>query len=190
MPIYLDNAATSHPKPESVYWVVDHALREIGTSPGRGEYRRGWMQQVFRGTGKPGSIVRDQGLCPPGVHHSATEALNLAIAGCCDPATMRSPYHGTQLRLRPLRMAEKRGRQSRMPCGRSGFLNPVIWQPHSGRTPPYRPYPLLERHRHDSAYRRSRTWRARQVPLLVDAQSAGIIPIDVSPWGSSLRRPV
>ena len=40
MSIYLDNAATSHPKPESVYQAVMHAMREIGASPGRGGHRR------------------------------------------------------------------------------------------------------------------------------------------------------
>ena len=34
--IYLDNAATSWPKPESVYAAVDHAQRVIGSSAGRG----------------------------------------------------------------------------------------------------------------------------------------------------------
>ena len=37
--IYLDNAATSHPKPEAVYRAADAALR-AGGSPGRGALRR------------------------------------------------------------------------------------------------------------------------------------------------------
>ena len=37
--IYLDNAATSHPKPETVYRAVDQALR-FGASPGRGGYQQ------------------------------------------------------------------------------------------------------------------------------------------------------
>lgn len=37
--LYLDNAATSHPKPEAVYQAVEQALR-IGTSPGRGSSRQ------------------------------------------------------------------------------------------------------------------------------------------------------
>ena len=39
MPIYLDNAATSFPKPPQVYEAVDHAMRNIGGSPGRGSHR-------------------------------------------------------------------------------------------------------------------------------------------------------
>ncbi len=38
-PIYLDNAATSHPKPETVYRAVNDTLRG-GGSPGRGNYQQ------------------------------------------------------------------------------------------------------------------------------------------------------
>ena len=37
--IYLDNAATTWPKPEAVYIAVDAAMREHGANPGRGSYR-------------------------------------------------------------------------------------------------------------------------------------------------------
>ena len=37
--IYLDNAATTWPKPEAVYRAVDTAMREHGANPGRGSYR-------------------------------------------------------------------------------------------------------------------------------------------------------
>jgi selenocysteine lyase/cysteine desulfurase len=37
--IYLDNAATTWPKPEQVYRAVDTAMREHGANPGRGAYR-------------------------------------------------------------------------------------------------------------------------------------------------------
>lgn len=37
--IYLDNAATSFPKPESVYRAVDNTLRCIGANPGRAGHR-------------------------------------------------------------------------------------------------------------------------------------------------------
>jgi cysteine desulfurase family protein len=39
MRIYLDNAATSWPKPEPVYAAVDRYQREIGAAAGRGAYR-------------------------------------------------------------------------------------------------------------------------------------------------------
>lgn len=37
--IYLDNAATTWPKPEPVYRAADAAMREHGANPGRGSYR-------------------------------------------------------------------------------------------------------------------------------------------------------
>ncbi len=40
MPIYLDNAATSFPKPESVYAAIDHANRQLAVAAGRGRYQR------------------------------------------------------------------------------------------------------------------------------------------------------
>jgi len=40
MTVYLDNAATSWPKPESVYRAVDHFMRQVGATPGRGGHRR------------------------------------------------------------------------------------------------------------------------------------------------------
>ncbi len=39
--IYLDNAATSWPKPTAVYEAVDHYQREIGVAAGRGAYQTG-----------------------------------------------------------------------------------------------------------------------------------------------------
>ncbi|MEO1992901.1 MAG: aminotransferase class V-fold PLP-dependent enzyme, partial [Pirellulales bacterium] len=36
---YLDNAATSWPKPESVYVACAQTAREIGVAAGRGGYR-------------------------------------------------------------------------------------------------------------------------------------------------------
>lgn len=40
MPIYLDNAATSFPKPESVYVAMDKANRDFAVCVGRGSYQR------------------------------------------------------------------------------------------------------------------------------------------------------
>ena len=37
--IYLDNAATSFPKPESVYVAIDKAMREKGGNPGRSGHK-------------------------------------------------------------------------------------------------------------------------------------------------------
>ena len=46
--IYLDNAATSWPKPEAVYAAVDRYQREIGAAAGRSAYRRGGRGEPHR----------------------------------------------------------------------------------------------------------------------------------------------
>ena len=53
--IYLDNAATSFPKPDAVYDAVDHYNRSVGVAVGRGAYRQAMDVQAR----KPASrIVR------------------------------------------------------------------------------------------------------------------------------------
>ena len=38
--IYLDNAATTYPKPEEVYKALDNANRNLAFNAGRGEYKQ------------------------------------------------------------------------------------------------------------------------------------------------------
>jgi cysteine desulfurase family protein len=38
--LYMDNAATSYPKPECVYAAIDHFNRYLGASPGRGSHQQ------------------------------------------------------------------------------------------------------------------------------------------------------
>ncbi|MFA7237628.1 MAG: aminotransferase class V-fold PLP-dependent enzyme, partial [Phycisphaeraceae bacterium] len=38
--LYLDNAATSFPKPRAVLAAMQHYATELGASPGRGSYRQ------------------------------------------------------------------------------------------------------------------------------------------------------
>jgi len=192
MPIYLDNAATSHPKPESVYQAVDHALREIGASPGRGGYRRGLdaTRIIFEAREKLAELFGISDSARLVFTGSATEALNLAIAGMLRPgdhAVTTTMEHNSV--SRPLRLAEKRGASvTRIPCDRSGFLNPrdlsaalrpetrLIVLSHcsnvTGTIQPLAEIGLLA--------------NRAGIPLLVDAaQSAGIIPLDVKALGIS-----
>lgn len=83
MSIYLDNAATSWPKPESVYQAVDNFLRTNGASPGRGGHGRA------RDAGALVYTAREKVAELFGIHDpsrisfacNATEALNTAIFG-------------------------------------------------------------------------------------------------------------
>lgn len=81
--IYLDNAATSYPKPEEVYKAVDKCLREYGANPGRSGHKlalragraiyetRELMCELFN-IENPMQIIFT---C------NATDSLNLAIKG-------------------------------------------------------------------------------------------------------------
>lgn len=110
--IYLDNAATSHPKPDAVVEAVAGYMREIGASPGRSSHQaaRRADEIVFRtrqalaklfGVDKSERIVFTA---------NATEALNLAIKGTLKPgahAVTTSLEHNSV--LRPLRALERHG---------------------------------------------------------------------------------
>jgi len=85
--IYLDNAATSWPKPEVVYKAVDRYQREIGASAGRGAYTHAQQAQrvvdqartacaQLLGVANPDQIV---------LTSNGTDALNLAIHGLLQP---------------------------------------------------------------------------------------------------------
>ena len=86
---YLDNAATSWPKPERVYAAVDRYQREIGVAAGRGSYRcseevartilrlrKNLLKVVGATTATPEHCIFTQ---------NSTEALNLAIHGLLRP---------------------------------------------------------------------------------------------------------
>lgn len=193
MSIYLDNAATSYPKPESVYRAVDYTLREIGASPGRGGYRRGLEAThiLFETRETLAGLFGISDSSRIAFTGSATEGLNLAILGMLwsgGHVITSSMEHNSV--IRPLHLARKRGAEvTRIPCDRRGFLNPrdvaaalrrdtrLIVVSHSsnvtGTIQPIAEIGLLAKN--------------AGVPLLVDAaQSAGLLPIDVEEMGIGL----
>jgi cysteine desulfurase family protein len=118
--MYFDNAATSFPKPETVYRAVDRALREGGGNAGRSGHRgaveasrilaraRARLAQLINAP-DPQRIVWTQ---------NCTHALNLALKGVLRPGDRLVT---TQLEhnsiARPLRSLEKAGVEvTRVPC--------------------------------------------------------------------------
>lgn len=85
--IYLDNAATSWPKPETVYETVNIAFREYGGNPGRGSHKMSLVANEL--------IYEARLLCAKLFHASSpnticftlntTEAINLALKGLLKP---------------------------------------------------------------------------------------------------------
>jgi cysteine desulfurase family protein len=81
--IYLDNAATSWPKPASVYAAVDHFQRDLGASAGRGGYQSSLRsRQIVESTR---DLVRQLFHVPAGYEicfgFNGTDVLNLCLHG-------------------------------------------------------------------------------------------------------------
>ena len=85
--IYLDNAATSWPKPEAVYRAVDDYQRNIGAAAGRGAYRSGeaveriMAKSRYRLSKLIGATSREQMVYTL----NGTDSLNLALHGLVQP---------------------------------------------------------------------------------------------------------
>lgn len=110
--IYLDNAATSFPKPETVYRAVTDAMREVGASPGRGAYRRALeaSRLLFEARGAIAELFVIPDAARVIFTHSATEALNLALRGSIsagDHVITTSMEHNSL--LRPLYLLRQQG---------------------------------------------------------------------------------
>ena len=115
MSVYLDNAATSSPKPECVVRAVTYALTEVNANPGRSGHDRSLeagreliacREAIKRllGADDPFSIL---------FQFNCTDALNLAIKGCLrlgDHVISSLLEHNSVLRV--LMELEKRGQIS------------------------------------------------------------------------------
>jgi len=128
MSIYLDNAATSFPKPEQVYQAVNHALREVGASPGRGGHRRSLeagriMFLAREALARLFSIPDSSRII---FTHSATGALNQALHGTLlagDHVITTSMEHNSL--LRPLHALRREGVEiTVVPAGPDGIVDP------------------------------------------------------------------
>lgn len=128
MSIYLDNAATSHPKPATVYAAVLDAMQNIGASPGRGGY--GSALQASRLLFAAREAAAAFFACADSSRviftRNATEALNMAVRGTLQPGdhvVTTSMEHNAL--LRPLFMLQKTGvALTIVPADAAGLVNP------------------------------------------------------------------
>jgi cysteine desulfurase family protein len=127
--IYLDNAATSWPKPQTVYETLGSFLQEAGANPGRSGHRmavsaatavnhtRELLARLLNVT-DPNRII---------FAANATDALNQAITGLVRPGARiitTSMEHNSV--VRPLRAAADNGAQVRkIDCGNDGTVDPA-----------------------------------------------------------------
>ncbi len=191
MDVYLDNAASAHPRPEAVYAAVDQTLRR-GASANRGAHGPGmaatrdlfgWREEIarFLGVSDSARLVFTAG---------ATDSLNMALKGWLRPGdhvVVSDIEHNAV--VRPLAALERRGvRVTRVPADAAGRIAPrtmlAAIEPETrlmvcthasnvlGAVNPLEELGLET--------------KRRGVPLLVDAaQTAGYVDIDAGAagWG-------
>ena len=191
--IYLDNAATSWPKPENVYRIADQVLREESGNPGRSghalslsarrriEETRMLLARLFN-IAEPKRIVFTL---------NTTDALNLALKGLLAPGDhviTSSMEHNSV--VRPLEMLKKNAVEySKLAVSPVHGVDPddikaaikkntklVVWNHVSNVSGTINPLAEI-----------GALCREQGIPLLVDAaQSAGTTHIDVKAMGISL----
>jgi cysteine desulfurase family protein len=185
--VYLDNAATSFPKPESVYRALDHFARQNLANPGRGGHKmalaaeralddgRHLLSQMFHGEAPERFVFT----------LNCTDALNMAFKGILnagDHVVTTDLEHNSV--SRPLRALELAGHISvtKVRADSGGTIDPddvrraIIRQTRlvalthaSNVLGTVQPVEAV-----------GRLVRERDVLFLVDAaQTAGVVPIDV-----------
>ena len=128
--IYLDNAATSWPKPDSVYDAIDQFMRTNGAPAGRGAYAEAVeVERLIHDTRK--RLANVVGATEPNhivFTSNGTDALNLAIHGFLqagDHVVTTVCEHNSV--LRPLwYLEENRGVvATRIECDANGIVDPI-----------------------------------------------------------------
>lgn len=110
--IYLDNSATTYPKPLAVREQMQKALRELGANPGRSGYEMSvrTSQAVFRCRERAAAMFGAPGPECVVFQPSCTQALNLVIKGYLKPGdhvVVSDIEHNAV--MRPLKALEGRG---------------------------------------------------------------------------------
>lgn len=126
--VYLDNAATSFPKPECVYNAMDRFNRTMGASPGRGTSRRVQNADaiVFEAREALAALfgIRDNRRIALGLN--VTEALNTGLKGLLNPGdhVLTSSMEHNAV-ARPLTALMDQGIEwTAVPCAPDGTIDP------------------------------------------------------------------
>jgi cysteine desulfurase/selenocysteine lyase len=132
--IYLDNAATSWPKPECVIEAMSRFQRDVGASPGRSGHRLANEAERTRFDARE-AVATLFGVSDPNrvvFTLNATTALNVALYGLLPPgshAITTGMEHNAV--MRPLHALERRGVSiSVIACESDGMLDPLAVREH------------------------------------------------------------
>ncbi len=184
--IYLDNAATTWPKPPCVSKAMADFLERVGANPGRAGHRLAVKasQSVYMAREAVAGIFNAPDPLRVVFGHNITEALNLCLQGILKPGDhviTSSMEHNSM--MRPLRRLQKKGIEvSVVGCDKCGRLKPSDVEAH------IRPNTKMAAVNHASnvvgtllPIREIGTLcRKHGIMSLVDtAQSAGSCPIDM-----------
>ena len=184
--VYLDNAATSWPKPEGMMEAMVHFNRCVGASPGRSGHSLSIeaARILLNAREVLSSLFGVEDMLRIIFTKNATEALNIAILGLLrdgDHVITSCMEHNSV--MRPIRALESRGVEvSTVPCSPRGELDPsdiiplirrntaaVVLVHASNVTGTIMPVAEV-----------GAITRERDILLCVDAsQTAGAVPIDV-----------
>jgi len=184
--IYLDNAATSWPKPEAVYLAIDNFNRNIGANPGRGTTDSALASSMLILETRE-LLARLFNIDDPlriAFTLNITEALNVALKGILQPGDhliISSMEHNAL--VRPASLLTETGIElSIIPCSKMGLLDiaainkairkntKMVGLLHASNvTGTIQPIEEI-----------GRICRENSILFLVDsAQSAGVLPVDV-----------
>jgi cysteine desulfurase family protein len=127
--VYLDNAATTWPKPPEVAAAMIDFMEQVGASPGRAAHRRAVESGriVYEAREAVAELFNAQNPLHVVFGANVTEALNLALTGYLRPGdhiiTSGMEHNAV---MRPLRQLERRGvALTVVPCSPDGFLDPA-----------------------------------------------------------------
>jgi cysteine desulfurase family protein len=184
--IYLDNAATSWPKPPGMLEAMIQFTNEVGANPGRSGHRLSVDagRVVYDAREAVAELFNAPDPLRIAFGHNVTEALNLALRGLLRPGDhviTSSMEHNSM--MRPLRALERKGvEMTIVPCSPEGYLDSSFVEA------AVRPHTRMIALNHASnvvgtllpVAEAGRIARAHHLLLLVDAaQTAGAYPIDV-----------
>lgn len=125
--IYLDNAATTYPKPEKVYDKILDCMKNYCANPGRAGHKLAMRaaREIYDARENIAKLFNIDNPMSIVFTHNATDSLNLAIKGTVqsgDHIITTSMEHNSV--IRPIKSLEKHGIENTIvQCDSEGFLN-------------------------------------------------------------------